>query len=438
MKRIERKNWLPHLYARVSELSDILTIPPANFATLTKVEINKIRSTQGVPYLWGNYFLIISFSLFMSLSVSLADEPMDRCRPIVNGRQTNPEIRRVTGSTLLPITPQNFDTYRRSVTTVGSTHRGAEATEVELGKRYEVSARLPRFMLLRTSTNGIHEMRGFGAESRYFRRRVVDGRIEWIGVEAPASVVWDQSLPLQSGPIRLGRVNYSTMDRAELERRVAANAGEASRTVKNTLSSPNPERARAAAQGLIDAAKYILKMIDKNEPFTLQKLEGLHAAVANGTIQTPNGDLGLGLLRGSGVRCVRSGGGFLAADMSQTSVRMGEQNVMSYTAPQDVRTVLQELLNRINAVNPQTPPSEVADIFTQFIAIHPFIDGNGRTSRMLLQYMQIKMGAPIGPIDENAAFRAFYLRPEELAHLVFPRPAAPARNGPPSAPIGTR
>lgn len=366
--------------------------------------------------------LQIFLTLFWVLSSSLAwaeDVSIDKCRTKENGQTQIVEIKNVEASDLLKITPQNFESYRKSIITLGKSYLSSESKEFKLGDRYEVSPKLPKFMFLRKTSDGIYEMRGFGADSRFFKAKRVDGKIEWMGVEKPENPNWVESLPLQSDPIRIQNVDALKMNREELIRRMAAHAGEASRTVQNKQALANDERAKAAAEGLVKAAEYVVKMAEQKQTLTLKKLEELHALVANGTIQTKNGDLGLGILRGSAIRCVKSGSRYVLADMSKTSVRMGEQMVMSYTAPQDVAPTLQTLIDRINKLSPKSSAAELADIYTQFISTHPFIDGNGRTSRMLVQYMQLKMQVKITALNEDAAFQAFYLKPEELSHLIF-------------------
>lgn len=370
---------------------------------------------------------ILFLAALFSFSALATDVSMDLCHPLINGVRTTVATKVVTASDLLSITPQNFEPYKKSVITIGRKYQSQDTPPLELGQRYEVSPRLPKFMLYKTSTDGIYELRGFSADSRYFREQIINGKIEWTGVPAPKSVTWKSDLGLESNPPAIPKVDYSHMNRADLIKKIAANTGEASRTVQDTNPTSSPERAKAAAEGLTKAASYILNMIDHKQGFTIEGLEELHATVANGTIQTPNGDLGLGILRGSAPRCAKSGDGYVIADMSHTSVRMGEQKIISYTAPQDVRKTIQSLLNRINAVSPSTPPSEIADIYAQFLETHPFIDGNGRTSRMLLQYMQIKMQAPISRLNEKAAFMAFYLKPDELSNVIFESSSSPAK-----------
>jgi hypothetical protein len=373
---------------------------------------------------------VFILATLFSFSAFATDVSMDLCHPVVNGVRTTVATKIVTASDLLPITPQNFASYKKSVITMGRKYQSQDAPPLELGKRYEVSPQLPKFMLYRISTDGIYELRGFSADSRFFREQIINGKIEWTGVPAPKSVTWKRDLGLESNPPAIPKVDYSRMNREDLIKKIAANTGEASRTVQDTNPTSSPERAKAAAEGLTKAADYILTMIDKKQGFTIDKLEELHATVANGTIQTPNGDLGLGMLRGSSPRCAKSGNSYVIADMSHTSVRMGEQKIISYTAPQDVRKTIQSLLNRINAVNSSTPASEIADIYAQFLETHPFIDGNGRTSRMLLQYMQIKMQAPISRLNEKAAFMAFYLKPTELSNVIFESSSSPAKTSP--------
>lgn len=73
------------------------------------------------------------------------------------------------------------------------------------------------------------------------------------------------------------------------------------------------------------------------------------------------------------------------------------------------------LLRRINEIKKGSALSNIFDIYREFILIHPFIDGNGRTGRMLLNFMLLKSGNP--PLH-NPPFSLF-LNPEELVERYY-------------------
>jgi Fic family protein len=66
--------------------------------------------------------------------------------------------------------------------------------------------------------------------------------------------------------------------------------------------------------------------------------------------------------------------------------------------------VTKELIQLISAVNRLGTGSslrEIAHIYQDFISIHPFADGNGRTGRVLLDYCLLKSGFPPLPHVEQ-------------------------------------
>jgi len=81
----------------------------------------------------------------------------------------------------------------------------------------------------------------------------------------------------------------------------------------------------------------------------------------------------------------------------------------------DVPALLERLLNKINeSWRPAYHPVEfAAEIHAEFEVIHPFVDGNGRTGRLLMNYMLILKGYPPALILKSQ--RPKYLRALERA-----------------------
>jgi Fic family protein len=67
-------------------------------------------------------------------------------------------------------------------------------------------------------------------------------------------------------------------------------------------------------------------------------------------------------------------------------------------------------LGRANSIVPRSPtfPEEIAKVHRDFEAIHPFLDGNGRTGRLILNLILVRMGYPPAIIYKND--RRKYLR----------------------------
>lgn len=81
--------------------------------------------------------------------------------------------------------------------------------------------------------------------------------------------------------------------------------------------------------------------------------------------------------------------------------------------------IVQELMERF-VVEVETewstchPVERAAKVHAEFVKIHPFIDGNGRTSRLLMNYELMKSGFP--PAIIKAVDRARYYDALDLAH----------------------
>ncbi len=83
------------------------------------------------------------------------------------------------------------------------------------------------------------------------------------------------------------------------------------------------------------------------------------------------------------------------------------QGFVHYTSSENVEPELEKLTNYINenvnkfrlgTQDPEYSPLEfIADVQRWFVAIHPFGDGNGRTSRFIQDYLLAKFGLPYAP-----------------------------------------
>ncbi|HBC87174.1 MAG TPA: cell filamentation protein Fic [Lentisphaeria bacterium] len=65
-------------------------------------------------------------------------------------------------------------------------------------------------------------------------------------------------------------------------------------------------------------------------------------------------------------------------------------------SPEKVPDLMKKLVSRIPEIEKKNHPVvAAADLHTEFVNIHPFVDGNGRVSRLLMNMVLIKYGYPV-------------------------------------------
>lgn len=75
-----------------------------------------------------------------------------------------------------------------------------------------------------------------------------------------------------------------------------------------------------------------------------------------------------------------------------------------------------ELLSWYNASKEQLQPVELAALFHfKYVYIHPFIDGNGRTARLLMNLILLRNGYPMAIIKNED--RSEYMKALEMASV---------------------
>jgi Fic family protein len=81
-----------------------------------------------------------------------------------------------------------------------------------------------------------------------------------------------------------------------------------------------------------------------------------------------------------------------------------------YTDAARVPSEMKALVQEVNKIGRQTSLEEIVGVYRNFIIIHPFVDGNGRTGRVLFDYMLLKAGFPSLP--SNPTLRNVFYRTE--------------------------
>jgi Fic family protein len=95
------------------------------------------------------------------------------------------------------------------------------------------------------------------------------------------------------------------------------------------------------------------------------------------------------------------------------SVRLPNGEMFEYATPLETPAKMQELMEWLSTEETQKtahPLLLAAMLHYRFVRIHPFDDGNGRVSRLLMNYVLFRYGFP--PVIIKSADKTNYLRPQ--------------------------
>lgn len=81
---------------------------------------------------------------------------------------------------------------------------------------------------------------------------------------------------------------------------------------------------------------------------------------------------------------------------SPNSVQLKNGDIHEYASPEETPALIRDLLNWYQDKNEELHPVQLAAEFHyKFVCIHPFDDGNGRVSRLLMNYILLKHNYPM-------------------------------------------
>ncbi len=89
------------------------------------------------------------------------------------------------------------------------------------------------------------------------------------------------------------------------------------------------------------------------------------------------------------------------------SVQLPNAEVFQYASPEETPQKMQELIKWFRSESKLHPAVKAAKLHYRFVRIHPFDDGNGRISRLLMNYVLMKNNFP--PIVIKSADKKRYL-----------------------------
>lgn len=97
---------------------------------------------------------------------------------------------------------------------------------------------------------------------------------------------------------------------------------------------------------------------------------------------------------------------------TMVGVRLSDGSIRNFTAPLQLDNAMEDFIVNL-ANNHEHPIIKAAHAHYEFVSIHPFIDGNGRTARLLMNLILLQNGYP--PAIIRISNRADYILALEVA-----------------------
>jgi len=191
---------------------------------------------------------------------------------------------------------------------------------------------------------------------------------------------------------------------------------------RQLVRSSNDAAAAGAAKeafegGIRDANTMLADLLVNKKEFTSDTLDRMNWYANRGIDPYEEKKFAnlAGVERGTNDRVVMVNGEFVRQDMTRFQVYQGGDNTFGlvknhFLPASQVPAKVDELVARINKLGHTSDPTEAFAIFKDAVETHPFADANGRTSRMLLNYMLLKTGLP--PLD--VASQSLYYSPNDM------------------------
>ena len=77
---------------------------------------------------------------------------------------------------------------------------------------------------------------------------------------------------------------------------------------------------------------------------------------------------------------------------NQVGVRKSDGEIYSFIAPLNISNEMSQFVNWVQQTKNLHPVIKAAELHYQFFTIHPFVDGNGRTVRLLMNLALMSSG----------------------------------------------
>lgn len=141
-------------------------------------------------------------------------------------------------------------------------------------------------------------------------------------------------------------------------------------------------REHAEANNHKEAIEYVEELINDNIPLSQRTMKDIHAIVMQGIDRTT------------------------AGKYRNTAALITGAN---HTPPshEKIQDEMDNLMDRYKKNNDLHPVEKAGLLHAKFVNIHPFSDGNGRTSRLLMNFELMKCGFPPITIEKDDRFRYY-------------------------------
>ncbi|RYZ83174.1 MAG: hypothetical protein EOP06_20425, partial [Proteobacteria bacterium] len=281
--------------------------------------------------------------------------------------------------------------YRSFITPIGTEHRLLKSLKSFVGgSAFELPGE-PCYLSImdQYDTKDGKVIRAFPwavAIPRYFRIfRLDDTSVRLIEVEADST---PYAFKLQKMQPARGRYD---LNESSIEAEAIALA--------QSQMTGGRSKGKAYNQGsapFVMANNEMLKLILAGRSLAISDLSKFNNLITEQGSDAP--DLFRGLIRGSR-NYVTRGARKYYVDLSETEIKVGNK---AFAPASDVERLLSAWVDKVNKIGPESSLGSIIELFREFILIHPFSDGNGRTSRLLLDYMSIRAG--FGPVPQDSSF----------------------------------
>lgn len=146
-----------------------------------------------------------------------------------------------------------------------------------------------------------------------------------------------------------------------------------------------------------EALKYVIDLANSKQPITVDILQNISAKVMKNT--------------GGKISSIAGDFDSSKGDFRKVTVRAGTSTFMDYQKiPERISALLRYINSEIIKVKGFEAIYNLAfDVHFQLVSIHPFADGNGRISRLLMNYIQAYYNLPLAIVfkeDKSAYFEA--------------------------------